>query len=157
VGDPGLERSFDVQITPRDHADHVADPQPGAETNASRHVLVIDDSRLMLAAARVGLARISGWQVTTATSGQEGIALAAAARPDAILLDVEMPGLDGPGTLQALGEQEATRDVPVVFLTAAADSDRVRLTALGAAGLIAKPFEPMRLAERLSEVLGWDK
>jgi CheY-like chemotaxis protein len=143
-----------VQTTSRDHA---GDPQRHTEDNASRHVLVIDDSRLMLEAARIGLDRPSGWRVMTAASGREGIALAAAARPDAILLDFEMPGLDGPGTLEALGEQEATRDIPVVFLTAAADSDRVRLTALGAAGLIAKPFEPARLAERLSEVLGWDR
>jgi CheY-like chemotaxis protein len=143
-----------VQIAPHDR---VGDSQRDPEANAYRHVLVIDDSRLMVEAARIGLDRLSGWRVTTATSGHEGVALAAATGPDAILLDVEMPGLDGPGTLRALGEQEATRRIPVVFLTAAADSDRERLTALGAAGLIAKPFEPARLAGQVSEVLGWSR
>jgi CheY-like chemotaxis protein len=106
----------------------------------------------MLQAARIGLDRYCGWQVTTAASGDEGIALAASARPDAILLDVEMPGRDGPSTLRALGEQDATRDIPVVFLTA---GGRPELTLAGAAGVIAKPFEPARLGERLSEVLAW--
>lgn len=121
-----------------------------------RHVLVVDDSPLMLRAAQVGLDRLSGWRVSTAASGREGIALATAARPDAILLDVVMPELDGPGTLHALGELAATRDIPVVFLTAASgESDRARLIELGAAGVIAKPFEPPRLGNQLSEVLGW--
>ena len=121
---------------------------------APRRVLVVDDSLLMRSAATVGLGRVPGWQVATAASGRDGVELAASYRPDAILLDVVMPELDGPATLRALREQAATHDMPVVFLTADA-GEPADLVALGAAGVIAKPFKPEDLAEQLSELLGW--
>jgi CheY-like chemotaxis protein len=111
----------------------------------------------MLAAARIGLTGSPGLRVSTAASGREGLALAVASKPDAILLDVVMPELDGPGTLRALGAQQATRDIPVVFLTASGDSDRARLVGLGAAGIIGKPFEPSQLGNLVSEALGWSR
>jgi CheY-like chemotaxis protein len=92
--------------------------------------------------------------VASASSGRDGVALAASYRPDAILLDVVMPELDGPATLRALREQASTHDMPVVFLTADA-GEPGDLVALGAAGVIAKPFKPEDLAEQLSELLGW--
>jgi two-component system, OmpR family, alkaline phosphatase synthesis response regulator PhoP len=116
--------------------------------------MVVDDSPLMLAAVRLGLDRVSGWDVATAASGREGVALAARYRPDAILLDVVMPDLDGPGTLEALRAQTSTSATPVVFLTADAGQPG-RLVELGAAGVIAKPFQPSALAEQLREMLGW--
>ena len=119
-----------------------------------RRVLVVDDSLLMRSAATLGLGRVAGWQVATAASGRDGVELAASYRPDAILLDVVMPELDGPATLRALREQAATHDTPVVFLTADA-GEPGDLVALGAAGVIAKPFKPDDLAEQLSELLGW--
>jgi DNA-binding response OmpR family regulator len=117
-------------------------------------VLVVDDSLLMRSAAALGLSRVAGWDVATAASGRAGVELAAGYRPDAILLDVVMPELDGPATLRALREQATTHDTPVVFLTAGAGEPGA-LVALGAAGVIAKPFEPGELAAQLSEVLGW--
>jgi CheY-like chemotaxis protein len=132
------------------------DPQGGHLTpGAPRRVLVIDDSLLMRSAAALGLGRVAGWHVATAASGREGVELAVSYRPDAILLDVVMPELDGPATLRALREQATTRDMPVVFLTADA-GEPGDLLALGAAGVIAKPFKPEELAEQLGEVLGWD-
>jgi CheY-like chemotaxis protein len=119
-----------------------------------RRVLVVDDSPLMLLAARLGLDRPDRWDVSTAASGQAALALAAESRPDAILLDVTMPDLDGPATLRALREQVSTQDIPVVFLTAAS-ADRALLLSLGAAGVIAKPFDPAALGDQLGEVLGW--
>jgi CheY-like chemotaxis protein len=123
-------------------------------SGAPRRVLVVDDSLLMRSAATLGLGRVAGWQVATAASGRDGVELAASYRPDAILLDVVMPELDGPATLRALREQAATHDTPVVFLTADA-GEPGDLVALGAAGVIAKPFKPDDLAEQLSELLGW--
>jgi CheY-like chemotaxis protein len=120
----------------------------------ARRVLVVDDSPLMLAAVRLGLGRGSGWDVVTAASGREGVAVAARCRPDAILLDVVMPDLDGPGTLQALRAQPSTCRTPAVFLTADAE-DPGRFMKLGAAGVIAKPFQPSALAGQLREILGW--
>jgi CheY-like chemotaxis protein len=121
---------------------------------APRRVLVVDDSLLMRSAASLGLGRVDGWEVATASCGRDGLELAASYRPDAILLDVVMPDLDGPATLRALREQAATHDVPVVFLTADA-GEPGDLVAMGAAGVIAKPFKPEDLAEQLSELLGW--
>ena len=73
-------------------------------------------------------------------------------RPDAILLDVEMPDLDGAATLRALRNRAETYDVPVVFLTA---GEAPAAAGEGPAGVIAKPFAPAELADRVDEVLGW--
>jgi len=120
---------------------------------SSRRVLVVDDSPVMLMAAQLGLAQVPGWDVATSPSGRDAVQLAAGYQPDAILLDVMMPGQDGVETLRALRAQASTHDTPVVFLTGL--DDGARLVELGAAGVIAKPFEPGRLASQLSEVLGW--
>jgi len=118
----------------------------------ARTILVIDDSALMHRLVQLGL---GGERVRAAASGAEGVELAAREQPDAILLDVEMPELDGPATLAVLRAQKATRDIPVLFLTGhCAAADR-QLVALGAAGLIAKPFSPAGLAAEIAGLLGW--
>jgi CheY-like chemotaxis protein len=110
----------------------------------------------MLLAVSIGLDRPERWAVTTAGSGRAAIAQAIRHRPDAVLLDVTMPDLDGPATLRALRAEPTTSSIPVVFLTAAATAaDRTRLLGLGAAGVIAKPFEPATLGDQLDEALGW--
>jgi two-component system, OmpR family, response regulator len=119
-------------------------------------ILVVDDSKLVHELARLALAEHAGWHVSCAASGGEGVALASAERPDAILLDVEMPGLDGPGTVAALREVPSCADVPIVFLTAHDDpSELAQLRALGVAGILAKPFDLGQLAAQLSDTLGW--
>jgi len=84
---------------------------------AERTLLIIDDSDLIRMAAEISLSA-AGWTVLQASSGEEGVQIAERERPAAILLDVVLPGLDGPGTLAALREVEGLRGVPVVFLTA---------------------------------------
>jgi CheY-like chemotaxis protein len=122
-----------------------------------RTVLVIDDSDLIRAVAKLALGRQRGWAVMCAESGAEGLELARENQPDAVLLDVVMPGLDGPEIRKRLREDESTREIPVIFLTAQADeADRARLAELEVAGVIAKPFEPTGLAAQVSELLGWD-
>ncbi len=123
---------------------------------ATRRILVIDDSPLMLATARVSLGDLPGWDVATASSGQAGVELAESYHPDAILLDVVMTGMDGPETLSALRRQTGTSGTPVVFLTAD-DDRRSQLITLGAVAVIGKPFQPATLARQLSEALGWPK
>jgi CheY-like chemotaxis protein len=119
-------------------------------------ILVVDDSKLVHELARMGLEAHAGWAVRCAFSGREALALAAAERPDAILLDVEMPGLDGPATVAALRAESACAQVPVVFLTAHdAPDELARLRGLGVAGVLAKPFEVDALADQLAGVLGW--
>lgn len=120
-----------------------------------RTILVIDDSAVIRRVVQIVLGRHLGWRVITADSGAEGIELAARERPDAILLDVEMGGLDGPATLGCLRQQEVTREIPVLFLTGRdTEEDRRELAALGAAGLITKPFDPEGLAVEVGRLLG---
>lgn len=118
------------------------------------HVLLVDDEPDIRRIARLALERIAGWRVTEAGSGPEAVALVETERPDAVLLDVMMPGQDGPQTLAAL---RALPDAPpVVFLTAKVQSEELsRLGALDVAGVLAKPFDPMTLGRQLAEVLGW--
>ena len=118
----------------------------------ARRVLVIDDSELIRQVARIALTR-AGWEMLEAADGEEGVATAAAERPDAILLDVVMDGLDGPQTLEALRAQEATRETPVLFLTAKAEE---ALDLRGAQGFIAKPFDLDGLAPAVASALGWE-
>ncbi len=121
-----------------------------------RRVVLIDDEEHIREVAQASLEAVAGWQVRTAASGREGIELVRQARPDAVVLDVMMPGTDGPATLARLRADPATREVPVIFLTAKVQSiDRARLSALGAAGIVAKPFDPMLLAQEIATLLGW--
>ena len=121
-----------------------------------KRVLVIDDEDDTREVAKISLELVGGWEVLTACSGAEGLILAESRRPDAILLDVMMPGMDGPTTFEHLQGQEATRDIPVIMLTAKVQaSDKISFRELGVTGVIAKPFDPMSLPQEISEVLGW--
>lgn len=121
-----------------------------------RRILVVDDEDDVREISRLSLERIGGHEVLTARSGAEALAVAVQERPDLVLLDVMMPGTDGPATLAAFRDEEVTAGIPVVFLTAKARaSDQAELLALGAAGVITKPFDPLRLATELGALLGW--
>jgi two-component system alkaline phosphatase synthesis response regulator PhoP len=121
-----------------------------------RHLLLIDDEDDIREVAGLSLEMTQGWTVTTANGGAAGIALAGNCVPDAILLDVMMPDLDGPGTLRTLQSQESTRAIPVIFLTAKVQAaDRENFLRLGVRGLISKPFDPMTLGEQITALLDW--
>jgi CheY-like chemotaxis protein len=121
-----------------------------------KRILIVDDEDDIREVAQMTLEMMAGWEVRAAASGEQALALAAADPPDAILLDVMMPGMDGPATLARLLADPATAGVPVVFLTAKAQAaEQRRLAGMGAAGVLAKPFDPARLADQLSQVLGW--
>jgi CheY-like chemotaxis protein len=118
--------------------------------------MIVDDEPDIREIAALSLESLHGWEIVPVGSGGEAVVAAAAQVPDVILLDVMMPGQDGPATLAALRAQESTREVPVVFLTAKAQSrERAALEELGAVGVLAKPFDPMTLGEELSALLGW--
>lgn len=121
-----------------------------------KRVLIIDDEADIREVAKMSLEAVAGWDVTTASSGPEGIEIASKLKPDAILLDYMMPGMDGPNTFQNLKAKAETDSLPVVFLTAKVQAaDRQRLQQLGARGIIAKPFDPMTLADEIAAQLGW--
>ena len=116
-------------------------------------VLVIDDEAPIRLLCRVNL-EAEGMTVLEAEDGHGGLELARQECPDAILLDVMMPGLDGWSVAEKLLGDETTRRIPIIFLTARADV-RDRARGLGAGGLdyITKPFNPVELATLVEEVV----
>jgi two-component system, OmpR family, alkaline phosphatase synthesis response regulator PhoP len=116
-------------------------------------VLVVDDERSIRILCRVNLIA-SGIEVLEASDGREGLELARQERPDLLLLDVMMPGLDGWTVARELASDEETRDIPIVFLTARADPSDRRLGAqLGGVGYVVKPFDPVSIGEFVETVL----
>lgn len=121
-----------------------------------RQILLIDDEADIQTVAQIGLTLNTDWQIMTANSGEAGLEAAIAAPPDAILLDVAMPGMDGLATIAALKNNPVTAKVPIIFLTAKAQaSDRRRLYEAGASGVITKPFDPTTLASQVAGFLAW--
>jgi two-component system, OmpR family, response regulator len=119
------------------------------------YVAIVDDDAGFAQYLRTFLS-LRGYEARCYTRGDELLAsMKQNEAPDVVLLDVMMPGLDGPSTLARLREDPATSAIPVVFLTAKAIATEVdRLKSLGAAGVLTKPFDPMTLARELRAVLG---
>ncbi|MEO0535623.1 MAG: response regulator [Cyanobacteria bacterium P01_A01_bin.123] len=123
----------------------------------SKRILLIDDEPDIHRIAQIGLMMEAGWQMLTASSGDEGLDIAIRKQPDAILLDAMMPGRDGIATLEQLRIMPETQDIPVIFLTAKAQAaSRRQFYALGAKGVITKPFDPTTLASQIAGFLVWD-
>ncbi|QMS87985.1 response regulator [Nostoc edaphicum CCNP1411] len=121
----------------------------------SKNILIVDDEEDVRAIAKLGLEMGAGWNVLTASSGQEALNVALNHKLDVILLDMMMPDMDGRATLQQLKANPATQKIPVILLTAKfQQSDRESFTDLDVAAIFAKPFRPLKLAEQISEVLG---
>ena len=113
----------------------------------SLRILYVDDEPDIREIACLSLGLDPDLEVRSCGSGEQALRDAADWNPQLILLDVMMPGMDGPDTLAALRAQPETAGIKVVFITARTQAaDVERLSALGAAGLIAKPFDPMTLA-----------
>jgi two-component system phosphate regulon response regulator PhoB len=116
-------------------------------------VLVIDDEKDVQELLRYNLEK-SGFEVVVAKDGDSGLQAAAASLPDAILLDIMMPGLDGLGVCRKLREEPRTAKIPIIFLTAkAGEADRVVGLELGADDYVVKPFSPRELIARIRAVL----
>lgn len=113
-------------------------------------LLIVDDEHDIRLIARMSLERIGGWEVVDVGSAEDAVEAARSGPLDVVLLDVMMPGVDGPAALELLRPVIGS-ETPVIFLTAKTQAaDRERLAALGAAGVIAKPFDPMTLADEVS-------
>lgn len=122
----------------------------------AKRILVIDNEQYIREVTQICLETVAGWKVLTAHSGREGLVLAEAEQPDAILLDVMMPDMDGPTTFQKLQANPATQHIPVILLTAKVQaSDRRRYAQMGITAAIAKPFNPLHLASQVAAALGW--
>lgn len=124
----------------------------------AKRILVIDNEQYIQEVAQICLQTVANWQVITAGSGEEGLLKAEAEQPDAILLDVMMPGMDGPTTFEKLQANAATCHIPVLFLTAKVQAcDHRRYAQMGIKAAIAKPFNPLELARQIAAALGWNQ
>jgi CheY-like chemotaxis protein len=123
----------------------------------TKRILIVDNEQYIQEVTQICLRTTAGWSVMTASSGREGILKAETEQPDAILLDVMMPDMDGLETFQKLQTNPATCQIPVILLTAKVQSsDRRHYSELGVQGAIAKPFEPLKLASEIAEILAWN-
>jgi CheY-like chemotaxis protein len=134
-------------------------PDPGGGTGGGRReestplVLLVDDERSIRTICRVNLEG-DGLAVTEARDGVEALEEVRRERPSLVLLDVMMPGVDGWTVAEQLAEDDDTREIPIVFLSArAAHEDRLRAQELGAVGYVVKPFDPLELAGVVRHVL----
>jgi two-component system, OmpR family, response regulator len=117
-------------------------------------VLLVDDEPHIRRIGELSLKGVGKWVVVLASSGSDALTLAEKEKPDLILLDVMMPGMDGPATLQQLRASESTTRIPVIFMTAKVQKHEVdKYLAGGAVGVIPKPFDPMSLPSLILQIL----
>jgi len=122
-------------------------------THELKKILYVEDEADIQAVATIALETVGGYQLKICSSGDEAISTAAAFAPDLFLLDVMMPGMDGPTTLGKLREIPSLKDVPAIFMTAKVQSNEVeQFKQIGALDVIPKPFDPMTLAERIKAI-----
>jgi len=122
----------------------------------TKRILVIDDEDGIREIIQISLEVAAGWEVLTASSGNEGLVTANIEQPDAILLDVMMPDMDGPTTFRQLQANAATQGIPTILLTAKAKiSEQQQFIDLGVAGVITKPFKAVDLVTTICKILSW--
>lgn len=116
-------------------------------------ILYIEDEPDIQAVAQIALESVGGFEVKICSSGEEAIRDAKNFHPQLILLDVMMPGMDGPRTLAELRKLPELKDCPAIFMTAKVQPQEVKqLLGYGATDVIAKPFDPMILANTIRDI-----
>jgi CheY-like chemotaxis protein len=118
-----------------------------------RTVLVVDDDPVIVKLLQVNF-EMEGYRVLTAGDGEEGLDRAQRERPDVVILDVMMPKLDGLEVARALKADPETRDIPVVLLSAKAQTSDIQAGQSLADEYITKPFDPLELLDRVASLVG---
>jgi CheY-like chemotaxis protein len=122
-----------------------------------KRILIVDDEDDIREILRMSLEMLAGWEVLEAHTGVEAISIALHAQPDAILLDMMMPGMDGIAVFEQLQGSADTRNIPVILLTAKTQpADRRRFSHLGLSAVVSKPFDPVALPGTIADLLGWN-
>lgn len=122
----------------------------------SKCVLIVDDEPDVREITKLGLEMQTDWQILMAASGLEALQVATEHAPDVILLDMMMPELDGQATLQKLKAHPSTQNIPVILVTAKAQTANAEsFNQLEIAAVLAKPFRPLTLAQEISAILHW--
>ena len=116
-------------------------------------ILYVEDEPDIRMVAQMALEAVGGFAVIACASGAEALAAAPTAAADLLLLDVMMPGMDGPSTLKALCALPASANTPVIFMTAKVQAAEIaQYRELGALDVIHKPFDPMELSAQISRI-----
>lgn len=119
-------------------------------------ILYVEDQLDIQMIAAVALESINSYQVKVCSSGEEALEIIEGFQPDLLLLDVMMPGMDGPQTLDAIREMDSYKSIPAIFMTAKVLPDEITaLMELGALGVISKPFDPVLLGGEIQSI--WDQ
>lgn len=127
--------------------------RPDSRATSEGRVLIVDDESAIRLVCRVNL-DAAGFETLEAGDGETGLALARSEQPDLILLDIMLPGADGWDVAARLNEDPATKDIPIVFLTARSTGlDELRGHEAGGVAYIAKPFDPTLLTETAARVI----
>jgi CheY-like chemotaxis protein len=119
-------------------------------------LLIIDDEEAIQTVVKFGVKLAVGWKVLSASTGKNGVDTAQRELPDAILLDVMMPEMDGFATFKALQANPITAEIPVIFLTAKVQTAEQRqFNDIGISGVITKPFNALDLPDLIAKILQW--
>ena len=122
-----------------------------------KQILIVDDEEHLRELVQACLEDLAGWDTLVAASGKECLEILQTETPNAILLDVSMPGMDGLVVYEILQSNPITRSIPVILLTARVlPRDRAKFAQMGLAGVIPKPFQPATLTEEVADILGWE-
>ncbi|GAB4374296.1 MAG: response regulator [Elainellaceae cyanobacterium] len=123
----------------------------------SKLILVVDDEERIREVVRACLEELAGWSVITAESAETALSKAKTTSPNAILLDISMPDIDGLTLCRQLQADPVTRPVPIILLTAKVLSmNTAELACLGVMTVIMKPFDPIQICVQIAESLGWE-
>lgn len=123
----------------------------------TKRVLFIDDEPGIRSIVQISLRAIAAWEVLTAASGSEGLMIAQAEQPDAVLLDMMMPDMDGIATLEHFRQNAEIQHIPIVLLTAKQpQNESISFYKLAISGVIAKPFKAPELVIQMRSLLGWN-
>ena len=121
-----------------------------------RRILGVDDEEHLRELVQTCLEDLGGWETLVAGSGQECLQILQTERPNAILLDLSMPKMDGLAVDEILQFDPITRSIPMILLTAKVlPSDQAKFAQMAVAGVITKPIQPITLTEEVAEILGW--
>jgi CheY-like chemotaxis protein len=122
----------------------------------TKRVLIVDDDIGIRRIVELSLNSIAKWDVLSASSGAEGVAIAQIELPDAILLDVMMPGMNGIETFAAMQANPSTKPIPIILLTAKTKvSEQQQFNNIAIAGVITKPFKAPQLVDQIRSILNW--
>lgn len=118
-----------------------------------KRILHVEDDPSIQAVAKVALEAVGGFTVLSCNCGQDALDQVQGFAPDFILLDVMMPGMDGPQTLEQLGKMVDITQIPVAFMTAKVQPNEIaHYRSLGARDVIIKPFDPMQLSTQIRSI-----